>query len=431
MPMTNGYGLNETDLSLLHLVQQGLLERDFSIPDWREIGVQVEMRYRDQVRHLLLPHVRLLDLDSTTIRIADALSGLGLLQAFLRDPAVEEIYVRGEEMAIEKGGRLERIGPIAPADYWASLIQRVADLSGQALNPRYPAVLLDLPHGERFTCMLPPLMDAPAINVRLFAREQRTIADLRHLGTFDRYRPTLQGGIGDVIDPLVQERLSELKQGSLERFLGWLVAAQAGNVLICGEFSSGKTTLLNSLSAYIPSFASVAVLETFRELQLDPGLFQMRAVAPAEIRSGEEARATLDWVLNVVYTRANPSVIILGEIVSSGEAMQYLKAGNLGRRADSTIHGATVKAALSRLEQLALGDQPELGLHAVRHLVAGGVDIVVHMSRRQQAGGAQRFVAEVVRLNGLDHTGEYRLESLYSGWEGCKLDPLAEAWQVC
>jgi pilus assembly protein CpaF len=431
MSITHGYGLREADIPLLHRVQQDLLEREVSIPDWREIRPQVEMRYRDQVRHLLLPHVSLPDLESATGRIADALSGLGLLQPFLRDPEVEEIYVRGEELAIEKGGRLERIGALAPAGYWADLIQRVADLSGQTLNPRYPAVLLDLPHGERFTGMLPPLMDAPAINVRSFARTRRTIADLRSLGTFDRYRPALHGGIEDILDPLFQEKLSGLEQGSIERFLGWLVAAQAGNILICGEFSSGKTTLLNTLSAYVPSYAPVAVLETFRELQLDPGLFQMRAVAPAEIRQGEDARATLDWVLNVVYTRANPSLIILGEIVSAGEAMQYLKAANLGRRAYSTIHGGTVRAALSRLEQLALGDQPELGLHAVRHLVAGGVDVIVHMSRRPFAGGARRFVAEITRLLGLDAVGEYKLKTLYSGWEGEKLDPLAEAWKPC
>ncbi|MBU1662838.1 MAG: Flp pilus assembly complex ATPase component TadA, partial [Chloroflexi bacterium] len=68
-------------------------------------------------------------------------------------------------------------------------------------------------------------------------------------------------------------------------------------------------------------------------------------------------------------TRTNPGSILLGEIVSRGEAKQYLKAANLGRRAYSTIHGADVRTALGRLEQLALGDQPDLGLnHAFEHL---------------------------------------------------------------
>jgi pilus assembly protein CpaF len=429
MPVSTTYGLRESDLPLLHLVQQGLLEREVSLPDWRARFPALEGSFREHVRHLLLPHVRLVDLEAVTERFADALSGLGLLQPFLRDEEVEEIYVRGGELAVEKGGWMQRLGVLAPPDYWASLIHRVADLSGQALNPRYPAVLVDLPHGERFTGMLPPLMDQPAINVRCFARAGRSLADLRNLGTFTSSPRRLVGRDADILDPTQRQKLSGLSEASLERFLAWLVASQAGNLLICGEFSSGKTTLLNTLSEYIPSAASVAVLETFRELRLDESLFMMRAIAPAEIHAGDEPRATLDWVLNVIYTRANPGVIILGEIVSAGEAMQYLKAANLGRRAYSTIHGATVRAALGRLEQLALGDQPELGLPAVRHLVAGGVDVIVHMSRCPASGGVQRFVAEVARLAGLDERGDYRLKRLYWGWESEENDPIQEAWQ--
>ena len=428
MPISTNYGLQETDLPLLHLVQQGLLEREVGLPDWRETANLQERQFRDHVRHLLLPHVRLGELNSVTERVADALSGLGLLQTFLRDEQVEEIYVRGGELAIERGGRIERLGPVAPPAYWETLIQRVADQSGQTLNPRYPAVLVDLPHGERFTGMLPPLMDYPAINVRRFSRTQRTLTDLQRLGTFERSPVRLVGRSGDILDPTRREKLNNLEPASIERFLGWLVAAQAGNVLICGEFSSGKTTLLNTLSEYIPGEASVAVLETFRELRLEASLFMMRAIAPAEIRSGEEGRATLDWVLNVIYTRANPSVIILGEIVSSGEAMQYLKAANLGRRAYSTIHGASVRAALGRLEQLALGEQPELGLLAVRHLIAGGVDVIVHMARCPEPGRTRRFVAEIARLVGLDERGEYCLDRLYWGWESAVSDPIKEAW---
>ena len=125
-----------------------------------------------------------------------------------------------------------------------------------------------------------------------------------------------------------------------------MVASQAGNILIAGEFSSGKTTLLNALCKYFPSRSPLAILETFRELQPPEDLFQMRAIAPSMLLPGQEEVATMDWVLNVVYTRTNPSAILLSEIVSPGEAMQFLMAANLGRRAYSTIHGGTVQAAL-------------------------------------------------------------------------------------
>ena len=197
-----------------------------------------------------------------------------------------------------------------------------------------------------------------------------------------------------------------------------MIAAQAGNILFAGEFSSGKTTLLNAVSAYFPRRAPVAVLETFRELQLPQDLYVLRAVAPSQVLPGQEKTATMDWVLNTVYTRTNPAAILLSEIVSPGEAMQFLMAANLGRRAYSTIHGATVDAALRRLEKLALQEQSEVGRETARELLASGVDLVVLMALSIQPDQVFRFVADVSLVIGVDaQTGKYQLEQLYSGWK--------------
>ena len=425
--MTEEYGrLLDTDIALLEAVRQAFMRDGTPLPDWREGAPEIQT-FRDRVRRVLLPLVRPDELEAATRRVADALSGVGLLQPFLREQDVEEVYVRGGEVAVERDGRLERLGEMAPASYWEKLIYRVAEQSGQAVTPRHPAVLVDLPGGERFTGMLPPLMDAPAINIRVFGKTAHT--RLRALGAFDKYESGVRGGLDDIRDTALRERVAALPAGP-ERFLAWLMASQAGNILIAGEFSSGKTTMLNYLSGYIPAAAPVAVLETFRELQLAPHLFTMRAVAPSELLPGEEPRATMEWVLNVVYTRANPAAIILGEIVSRGEAMQFLKAANLGRRAYATIHGGTVAAALGRLEQLALAAQPDMGLGAVRSLVAGGLDVVLYMGRTPQKGKIRRFAAEIVRIAGLNPDGRYRLERLYSGWLSAPSDPLTEAWEA-
>jgi pilus assembly protein CpaF len=427
-PRTNGYGLRETDIPLLSSLQRSLLQKQVVIPDWRDTAEVTQRRFRDQVRQLLMTAVNPVDLEDTTLRLSDALSGVGLLQPFLREGDVEEVYVRGAEVAVERRGAIERLGDLAPEEYWENLIRRVAEQSGERITPRHPAVLVDLPGGQRFTGMLPPLMDAPAINIRLFGR--KTLDNLRELGTFDSHKAAISGGLDDIRDPELRARVEQIpeEECSLERFLAWMMASQAGNILVAGEFSSGKTTLLNYLSRFLPQNAPVAVLETFGELQLAENLFMMRAIAPSENLPGEEPVATMDWVLNVIYTRANPSAIILGEIVSRGEAMQFLKAANLGRRAYSTIHGANVETALGRLEQLALGDQPELGLTAVRHMVAAGVDIVVHMGRVHQQGRMRRFVGEVTRVGGLHSSGYYALERLYSGWVEMPEDPVREAW---
>ena len=221
-----------------------------------------------------------------------------------------------------------------------------------------------------------------------------------------------------MFDPILREKIGALPEHSVERFLAWVVAAQAGNILIAGEFSSGKTTLLNALCQYFPPNSPLAIMETFREVQPPDELYQMRAVAPSMLLKGQEDVATMDWVLNVVYTRTNPAAILLSEIVSPGEAMQFLMAANLGRRAYSTIHGGTVNASLRRLEKFALQELSEVGREVVRELITGGVNLVVHLSRYPQEKTVYRFISEVALIIGINDDGIYQMDTLYCGWEG-------------
>lgn len=432
MSDTNQVVLRKKDLDLLEKVQEGLLRRKAQPPAWREVTPDSMRRFRETVEAVLIHLVQPQELRSTAERLADALVGIGLLQPFLRDPDVDEIYVRGEEIAVERGGKLIRNIGSAPVEYWKRLIERVADLSGRMIDPGYSAVLVDLPDGARFTGMLPPIMDAPAINIRVFRKSARTFEDLRRLGAFGKAPGTgLSGTPADIIDDELRAKVESLPEGSLERFLAWMVACQSGNILIAGQFSSGKTTLLNAISSYVPQNAPVAVLETFREIQLSKNLFVMRGVAPSEKEdAGNVDRATMEWILNTIYTRANPAAIILGEIVSPGEAMQFLKAANLGRRAYSTIHGASVRSALGRLETLALGNQPNLGLRAVRRMVADGIDVVIFMNRRLHKNGAYRYVAEIQRILGVDDAGDYVFQPIYQVDKDAQSDPVLAAWEA-
>jgi pilus assembly protein CpaF len=411
------YGLESADLDLLTVVQLGILNGSVRVPAWGEADAGVQRMFRDTVRQILRSHVRPAELEDKALRLADSLCGIGLLEQFLREPEVEEIYVRHGEVAIERGGMLQRNVIHAPDAYWENLVKHVADARGQEISPRHRAVLVDLPSGERFTGLLPPLSDGPAINIRRYGAKGLGIQDLRAFGAFDQYEPRLTGNLDDILDRDLRERVARLPEGSIDRFLAWVVAAQAGNIVFAGEFSSGKTTLLNAISQYFPPNAPIAILETFKELQPPERLFQMRAIAPSMLLPGQEEVATMDWVLNVVYTRTNPAAILLSEIVSPGEAMQFLMAANLGRRAYSTIHGGTVAAALRRLEKFALQDQSEIGREVVRELIVGGVNLVVHLARNPQDGRVFRFVAEVALVTGMAPDGTYQLETLYSGWK--------------
>ena len=136
---------------------------------------------------------------------------------------------------------------------------------------------------------------------------------------------------------------------------------------------------------------------------------------------------TLDWVLNVIYTRMNPAAILVGEVVGN-EALQFLKATCLGRKALTTIHGGTIEEALMRLEQLALAAAPELGLAAVRAMVAMGLDVVALMGRVLQGGRVERKLQGIALLKGLDAGGNYCLEYLYRASQAEPLAGLQKAY---
>ena len=432
-PVAAFHGLEEADLELLTFIQDKLLTEDSRAPAWGETDAAKLRQFHDQVRQMLRGQVTPTKLEPTARRLADSLCGIGLLEQFLRHADIEEIYVRHGEVAIERAGRLERGIASAPDEYWEALIKRVADQRGVAISPRHRAVLVDLPTGERFTGMLPPLADAPAINIRRYGTKEMGLEQLRALGAFKQQKLYLTGDLNDIFDANVRAKVAALPVGSVERFLAWVVAAQAGNILIAGEFSSGKTTLLNALCKHLPSGLPFAILETFRELQPPDSLYHMRAIAPSMLLPGQEEVATMDWVLNVVYTRTNPAAILLSEIVSPGEAMQFLMAANLGRRAYSTIHGGTVQAALRRLEKFALQEQSEIGREVVRELISGGVNLVVHLARNPEKNKTSRFVAEVALITGVAPDGTYRMEKLYSGWLGDGVDVagiLRRAWET-
>ena len=428
----NGFhGLEEADLKLLSGVQASLLEQGARVPAWGETDPSTLRMFHDRVRQLLHPVIKPTLLEETARRLSDALCGVGPLEQFLRESDIEEVYVRHGEVAIERGGRLERHVIHAPDSYWESLITRVADQRGQTISPRNRAILVDLPSGERFTGMLPTLSDSPTINIRRYGAAMMDLKELRRLGAFTRHKAHLTGDLDDIADENLRAKVADLPKGSADRFLAWVVSAQAGNIIFAGEFSSGKTTLLNAVCHYFPLDHPLAILETFREIQPPDDLFVMRAIAPSMLLPGQEEVVTMDLVLNTVYTRTNPAAIILSEIVSPGEAMQFLMAANLGRRAYSTIHGGTVEAALRRLEKFALQDQSEIGREVVRELIAGGVNLVVHLSRSPQKTAVFRFVSAIDLITGVSPEGKYITERLYSGWEGDGVDMvklLRKAW---
>lgn len=418
--------LSPTDLEMISRVREELVFQSIKPPSWRDMDPVKRRRFFDEVRAVLID----LGGNRTNVNrdaqiVTDALSGVGLLDQLLRDPYVEEIFVRKGGVAVEYDGAFHYLGKLADDRYFEDLAIHVADQGGATLRGDRPAVLIDLPGGERFTAIVPRLStEGTSINIRTFGRRVKTLEEMERSGTFSKRGSSMQGCLEDIADPEIRSRIAGLQKGP-DRFLAWVAATLSGSILVAGEMGSGKTTLLNALSGFLPRQAPVAALETFRELEIQHP-FLLRAVAPAELPEGATG-VTMDWVLDIIYTRMNPAAILVGEVVGP-EALQFLKATCLGRKALTTIHGGTVEEALMRLEQLALATAPELGLQAVRSMIAMGLDVIALMGRVARNGRVERTLQAIALIDGINERGAYQLKYLYQACEERSIPVIQKAF---
>ncbi|MCC7571115.1 hypothetical protein KO465_07310, partial [Candidatus Micrarchaeota archaeon] len=233
--------LDQNDLKLIERVREELVKRGVNPPSWRETDPEKRRRFFDEVRSILIDQGE----NRTAVNrnaqiVTDALSGVGLLDQLLRDPYVEEIFVRNGQVAVEYDGTFHHLGKLADDSYFENLAVHVADQGGATLRGDRPAVLIDLPGGERFTAIVPRLStEGTAINIRTFGRRVRTLEEMEKTGTFARRNLSLSGTLIDIFNPEQQVRIQNL-QNAPDRFLAWLVATLSGSLMIAGEMGSGK-----------------------------------------------------------------------------------------------------------------------------------------------------------------------------------------------
>lgn len=414
-------------------VRQHLLNQGVHFPGWGEdhhtafrsavAEALVDLQLRRQVRNI----------QEAASEIAGRLTGVGILQPLLNDPddTIQEIIVRNGFVQVEREGRIEDLGTLAPDDEFQALVTRTADHARRQLTGSKPYVLADLPDGSRFTAIVPPLSAAgTAINVRRFPRKRLTLSGLEAKGMFMPSDDWTQA-VGDY--ERIPLEMSETTQdtlamrdwvlndtgnvSSLPVFLANVAHSVNASLLISGEFSSGKSTLLGALASLVPAQVQVAVVETFKEVRLEHP-HPLRVVVPDD----RPDFPTMDEVLNVVITRMRPDLLLIGEIVRD-EAPRFLDAVNLGKRAWSTIHAGNALGALYRLETKALASG--LPHRAIREQIALSVNLVVHLEMK----AGHRHVAEVAIVKGLDEQGDYDLHYLPVGRVAHRRDVLLNMWK--
>jgi len=297
-------------------------------------------------------------------KLLDDMLGLGPLEGLMRDEEVTEIMVNGpSRVYVEKKGRIQPTDVFLQGEEEVSrIIDRIIGPLGLHVDEASPYVDARLPDGSRVNVILPPLsLLGPVVTIRKFRRRPFTLEEL------------VSGGC---------------LSGRMAEFLAHAVAERK-NMVISGGAGTGKTTLLNALSAFIDPCERIITLEDAAELRL-----QQPHVIPLETRPPNlEGRGEItlrDLLRNAL--RMRPDRIIIGE-VRGPEALDLLQALNTGHRGSiTTVHANGPRDALSRLETMALTAGVGLPASAVRKQIEQAIDVLVHLERTQ--GGA-RVVREM------------------------------------
>jgi pilus assembly protein CpaF len=297
--------------------------------------------------------------------------GFGPLEPLLADPTISDILVNTyKTVYVERFGKLERSNVMfANDDHLLKIIDKIVSRIGRRIDESSPMVDARLPDGSRVNAIIPPLaIDGPALSIRRFAVVPLRIDDL-------------------VRNKSVTPQIAEL--------LGGMVKAKL-NVLISGGTGTGKTTMLNILSAFIPPAERIVTIEDAAELQLQQPHVVRLETRPANIEGkGEVTQRAL--VRNSL--RMRPDRIILGE-VRGAEAFDMLQAMNTGHEGSlATVHANTPRDALSRLENMLGMGGFSMPPKAMRQQISSALSAIVQIARLSDG---TRKVVSLQEITGME-----------------------------
>jgi pilus assembly protein CpaF len=304
--------------------------------------------------------------------VSDDVLGYGPIERFLKDPTVTEVMVNGpNDVYIERSGRLETT-KVAFADetHLRRIIDKIVSQIGRRVDEATPMVDARLPDGSRVNVVIPPLaIGGPFMTVRKFSADPYTVDDLITFGT-------LSSQAARFVDACVRGRL---------------------NVVISGGTGTGKTTLLNVLSSFIPEDERIVTVEDAKELQLHQHHVLPLEARPSNIEGKGEVRIR-DLVRNAL--RMRPDRIVVGEVRGS-EAIDMLQAMNTGHEGSiTTVHANTPRDALSRIETMTLMAGMDLPVRVIREQMSSALDLVIHLARLRDGTRRVTHISEVCNMEG-------------------------------
>ena len=304
--------------------------------------------------------------------VLDEVLGLGPLEPLLKEPSISDILVNGyAKVYIERNGKLA-LTPVRFRDnaHLLHIIEKIVSQVGRRIDEAQPIVDARLPDGSRVNAIIPPLaLDGPTLSIRRFGRHVITSEEMLANRT--------------------------LMPGML-RFLAACVQAKV-SILISGGTGSGKTTMLNALSRFIPEDERIITIEEIAELQL-----QQRHVVKFETRQPGLNREGGINQRELVRTalRMRPDRIIVGE-VRGEEALDMLQAMNTGHDGSlTTIHANSPRDAISRLEVMVTWAAANMPLVSIRQQIASAVQVIIQAARLADGSRRVTSITEVTGMEG-------------------------------
>ncbi|MCL4067145.1 CpaF family protein [Pseudomonas sp. GX19020] len=312
------------------------------------------------------------DRDSLVNDLYYEVMGLGPLEILLNEESVSDILINGpEQVFIEQGGLLELTDvQFQDEAHLRRILQKIVGMVGRRLDESTPYVDARLQDGSRLNAVIYPIaLDGTLVSIRKFRKDKLSLEQLTFLGAMS------------------------------EKMAIYLRAAVACrlNIVISGGTGSGKTTLMNALSAYIGKRERIITVEDTAELQLQQKHVGRMESRPPNIE-GKGAVTQRDCLRNAL--RMRPDRIIVGE-TRGDEVIDMLQAMNTGHDGSmTTIHANSARDATSRLENMVAMAGIEIPLAALRRQVASAVNLIVQVNRLQDGSRKVTSITEVTGCEG-------------------------------
>ena len=305
--------------------------------------------------------------------VSDDILGYGPIDRLLKEEEVTEIMVNGpERVFVERSGKLTKDPEVRflDEDHVRRVIDKIVSEIGRRIDESTPMVDARLPDGSRVNAVISPLaIGGPFLTIRKFSADPLKIDDLIRFGSVSPHSA---------------------------RFLQACIVGRLNGV-VAGGTGTGKTTMLNVLSSFIPDDERIVTVEDAKELQLNQEHVLCMESRPPNVEGRGEVTIR-DLVKNTL--RMRPDRIVVGEC-RSGEALDMLQAMNTGHDGSlTTVHANSPRDTLARLETLVLMAGFDLPVRAIREQMASAIDVIVQLTRLRDGTRRVPHITEVQGMEG-------------------------------